>query len=160
MQENNNNENNVVDPIKDRRDLGDKTIDAVENFMNTTNHIEEHNKEDIKKHKTNAMLCYIPFVVFYFIITGKYKESNYLHFHANQGIVLTLVYVFAAIVANILKIVFSRESLIINDTPMIIDFVCYVLYCVGFLLTLFGIINVSNDASKELPVVGKFKILK
>ena len=106
------------------------------------------------------MLCYIPIIVLYFIVTGKYKESKYFHFHANQGLVLTLVYVFATIIANVLQIVFTKESMIINDTPMIIDLVCYVLYCVGILLTLFGIINVSNDSSKELPVVGHIKLLK
>jgi len=151
---------NVIDPVKDVRDLGDKTIDAVENFINTEDHAGEHNKEEMKKYKTSAMLCYIPLLVLFFVLTNKYKESKYFSFHANQGLITTLFWVFSVIASNVLKIIFTRESMILDNTPMLISFICYILYCASFALTLFGIINVANDASKELPVIGKMNILK
>ena len=54
----------------------------------------------------------------------------------------------------------TKDSFIINDVPGWVSFISYLLYCCAFLLTLFGIINTTNESSKELPVIGKFRILK
>ena len=151
---------NVVNNGPEGMDLGDKTIAAVENFMNTTDTASDYTLQDKKKNKTNALLCYIPLAVFYFIFTGKNKTSKYLGFHANQGLSLTLYYITAFAFSTLLKILFRKDSFIINDVPGWVGFISYVLYCIGFLLTLFGIINTSNESSKELPVIGKFRILK
>ena len=147
------NNNPEKDPI-------DKTISAVENFINTTDTANEYTVQDKKKNKTSALLCYLPFVVFYIIITGKYKNSKYLSFHANQGLNVTLFYVAAFAISNLLQILFKRDSLIKNDIPGWVGFICYILYCCAFLLTLFGIIHTTNESSKELPLIGKFRILK
>ena len=141
-------------------DLGDRTIAAVENFINTTDTASEYTAQDKKKNKTFALLCYLPLVVFYIIFTGKYKNSKYLSFHANQGLNVTLFYIAVFAFASLLKILFKKDSFIRNDVPGWVGFICYVLYCCAFLLTLFGIINTTNESSKEMPLIGKFRILK
>jgi len=141
-------------------DLGDKTISAVENFMNTTDTAGEYTDEDRKKNKANALLCYIPFVVFYFIFTGKSKNSKYLSFHSNQGLLVTFLYIVSFIITALLEVLFKKDSFIRNDIPGWVGFISYILYCISFLSTLFGIINTSNESSKELPIIGKFRILK
>ncbi|MBR4179006.1 MAG: hypothetical protein IKR57_06650 [Bacilli bacterium] len=156
-------EPSVVDntqPNSSEMDLGDKTIAAVENFINTTDTASEYTAQDKKKNKTFALLCYLPLVVFYIIFTGKYKNSKYLSFHANQGLNVTLFYIAAFAIASLLKILFKRDSYIRNDVPGWVGFICYVLYCCAFLLTLFGIINTTNESSKEMPLIGKYRILK
>ena len=50
--------------------------------------------------------------------------------------------------------------MIINDIPGWVSFISYLLYSASFLLTLFGAINTVNDSSKELPLIGKIKIIK
>jgi uncharacterized membrane protein len=153
---------NVVNPVAGGIyfNLADKTINAVENFINTNDHVNEHTKEEIKINKNNALLCYIPLVVFYFIFTGKYKKSNYLHFHANQGLNVTLCYLASIFVSELLRALFKREGFVLNTTPGWVSFISYILYCICFLLTLFGVINTVNESSKELPVIGKLNLLK
>ena len=151
---------NVVTPIVERRDIADKTIDAVENFMDTKDHKKEFTEEDIKKYKTNAIISYIPFVSLYFIIKNKYKESKYLEFHVNQGLTITLLYVAVFFVDRVVGAVFSSNSLVLNSTPGLISLVIYSLYFILLLAMFFGIINTSNGLSKEIPIVGKIKLLK
>ena len=66
------------------------------------------------------------------------KDSEFVRFHTNQGIVLFIAGVICAIVP-------------------IIGWIA----SIGVLvLMVFGLINVSNGDMKELPVIGKIKILK
>ena len=154
------NEEVTTAPVNEEKDLGDKTIDAVENIMITKDHSKEFNKEDVEKNKTNAILCYLPAIPFYFVITGKYKLSNYLRFHASQGITLTIFWIISIFVASLLETLFRRNNYLANDIPFFISIIVYSLYALCFLLSFFGIINTVNDSSKELPLLGKIKIIK
>ena len=158
---NDNLDNNQVNNEQvQEKDISDKVIESVDNIINTTDHISDYDKEDIKNHKTDAILSYIPFVPFYFVFTGKHKESKYLTFHANQGMLVTIVLIISIIVSILLKALFKRDSMIINDVPGIISFISYLMYSISIILMLFGMINTSNDSSKELPLIGKITILK
>ena len=156
----NNQTDNVVTPIVERRDLADKTIDAVENFVDTKDHKDEYENDELKKYKTSAILSYVPFVSLFYIIRGDYKKSNYLKFHVNHGLNITILFLATVIIEAIVSALFSINSLVINSTPTIISIIFYVMYFICFLLTLFGIMNTSNDLSKELPVIGKIRLLK
>ncbi len=142
------------------KNFGDKVGESFENFINTTDHDKEYDAEDKKKNKLEAIASYIPFVPLYFIITLKYKNSSYFKFHVNQGLLVTFCWVFSIFASLILSAIFKRESMIINDIPLWISLISYLLYCCSFLLTIFGIINTANESSKELPLIGKIKIIK
>ena len=158
MQENKNTEND--NQSNDNKDFADKTIESVEKFMNTKDYANLYTKEEMNKYKISAIVCYMPLVVFYFIITQKYKHSKYLFFHVNQGLNISILWVIVFIISGLLKSLFTVDSLIRSYLPGWISFIIYVLYCCSFFLSLFGIINTSNGKSKELPIIGKFKILK
>lgn len=153
-------EPSVVTPIVEKRDLADKTIDAVENFIDTKDHKDEYSSDEIKKFKMYASMSYIPFISLYFVVTNKYKESNYLHFHVNQGVILTILYVITFFINKIVTLIFSKDSLVLNSTPLLISIVIYAMYFICVLLMFFGIINTSNGLSKEFPLIGKIKIIK
>ena len=143
------------------KDMGDKIIEKVENFVNTTDYSDDYTKEDVKNNKTNAMICYVPLAVLYFLFTGKYKKSNYLFFHANQGLSVTIVWVIAFIISQVLSSVFSIKSLYVTAyTPGWVNLINYTLYFIALLLSAFGFVNTLNENSKELPVIGKIKLLK
>jgi len=152
----NNNQNNQIDT----RDNAQRTIDAVESFIDTPDHTKEYTQEDLKLYKTSAMISYIPFVCFYFILLGKIKSSNYLKFHVNQGLNITVIVTAVYFLDKTVTSFFSRDSLVLNSTPGIVSFVLYALYFICFLYILFGISNTSNDLSKELPIIGKIRLLK
>ena len=144
-----------------QKGVEDKIIEKVENFVNTTDYRNDYETEDVKKNKSNAMICYIPFVVYYFLFTGKYKKSNYLFFHANQGFSVTIIWVISFIISKVLGTLFAIKNLYVTAyIPNWVNAVSYSLYFIALLLSAFGFVNTLNENSKELPVIGKIKLLK
>lgn len=126
----------------------DKAANNFENFIASTNHENKFDKEEAFNYKTDAIISYIPFLSLYEVFINKWKKSEYLKFHVNQGLVLTLLW-FLSLVLN--RSYFSNTF---------ISFISYLLICACLLLSLFGIVNTNNGESKELPLIGKIKLIK
>lgn len=119
-------------------------IDLSEKFNelnNTADTTSEYDAQDIEKNKVMAVLAYILF----FIPLLAAKDSKFARFHTNQGLVLFLGGIIASVVAAI---------------PVIGWIVAPIAGLVITVLAVIGIINALNGKAKELPVIGKFKILK
>ena len=110
-------------------------------FNNTADTTSEYDAQDIEKNKVMALLAYIIF----FIPLLAAKDSKFARFHANQGLVLFLGGIIASVVAVI---------------PVIGWIVAPIAGLVITVLAIIGILNALNGRAKELPVIGKFKILK
>lgn len=119
-------------------------IDLSEKFNelnNTADTTSEYDAQDIEKNKVMAVLAYILF----FIPLLAAKDSKFARFHTNQGLVLFLGGIIASVVAVI---------------PVIGWIIAPIAGLVITVLAVIGIINALNGRAKELPVIGKFKILK
>ena len=145
---------------KEEKDTEDKVIDAVEKFLNTENHITEHKELDVMGYKNKAVLCYIPFVVFYFLVTNQYKKNDYILFHVNQGTIITILWVLVFIITKFTSTQFRVQGLFVSRVPTIVSFFNYILFCIALLYSGFGFVNTINAHSKELPLIGKIKIFK
>ena len=110
-------------------------------FNNTADTTSEYDAQDIEKNKVMAVLAYILF----FIPLLAAKDSKFARFHTNQGLVLFLGGIIASVVAVI---------------PVIGWIVAPIAGLVITVLAVIGIINALNGRAKELPVIGKFNILK
>ena len=110
-------------------------------FNNTADTTSEYDAQDIEKNKVMAVLAYILF----FIPLLAVKDSKFARFHTNQGLVLFLGGIIASVVAVI---------------PVIGWIIAPIAGLVITVLAVIGIINALNGRAKELPVIGKFKILK
>ncbi len=110
-------------------------------FNNTADTTSEHDAQDIEKNKVMAVLAYILF----FIPLLAAKDSKFARFHTNQGLVLFLGGIIASVVAVI---------------PVIGWIIAPIAGLVITVLAIIGILNALNGKAKELPVIGKFKILK
>lgn len=110
-------------------------------FNNTADTTSEYDAQDIEKNKVMAVLAYILF----FIPLLAAKDSKFARFHTNQGLVLFLGGIIASVVAVI---------------PVIGWIIAPIAGLVITVLAVIGIINALNGRAKELPVIGKFKILK
>ncbi len=108
---------------------------------NTADSTSEYAPEDIEKNKVMAVLAYIIFLIPLLAA----KDSKFARFHTNQGLVLFIGAVIASVVAAI---------------PVIGWIVAPILSLAITVLAILGIVNVLNGRAKELPVIGKFKILK
>ncbi|MBP3696889.1 MAG: zinc ribbon domain-containing protein [Clostridia bacterium] len=108
---------------------------------NTADTTSEYDAQDIEKNKVMALLAYIIFLIPLLAA----KDSKFARFHANQGLVLFLGGIIASVVAVI---------------PVIGWIVAPIAGLVITVLAIIGILNALNGRAKELPVIGKFKILK
>ena len=113
----------------------------VTNLNNTADITDQFDKDDIEKNKVMGLLAYILF----FIPLLAAKDSPFARYHANQGLVLFL----AAILSSVILII-----------PILGWIIAPILSIVITVLAVIGIINALNGKAKELPIIGKFKILK
>ena len=113
----------------------------VTNLNNTADITEQFDKDDIEKNKVMGLLAYILF----FIPLLAAKDSPFARYHANQGLVLFL----AAILSSVILII-----------PILGWIIAPILSILITVLAVIGIINALNGKAKELPIIGKFKILK
>ncbi len=98
---------------------------------------------DIEKNKTMAGLAYILF----FLPLVACPDSPFGRFHANQGLLLLIL----AIAGN----------LILGLVPVLGLLLLAPLYSIFVLvLLLIGLLNGLNGRAKELPLIGKFRLIK
>lgn len=123
-----------------------------DNFNNTTDTTADFEAEDIATNKTNAILAYLGIFILIPIFA---KGSKFAQYHANQGLVLILGGIAAGIAVEIVDYMLSLISLgfIALILKVAVSFAC-------FWLWICGILNASNGKAKELPIIGKFRLVK
>lgn len=110
--------------------------------------------EDIEQNKGMAILAYLSFLALIPLLTN--KESKYLRFHTNQGLLLCI--------SEVIFII-GYYILVVLSMGISFQFMLFVssLWFVGLIfpvLSIIGIINVANGKAKEVPIVGKYRLLK
>jgi uncharacterized membrane protein len=107
-------------------------------------------KKDAEDNKIMGILAYlgILFLVPYLAA----KESPFARFHANQGCVLFIVAIALWIVSTICAF--------IPYIGWLLSLLIWLLYMGIFVLMIIGIINAVKGEMKQLPLIGKYTILK
>jgi uncharacterized membrane protein len=108
--------------------------------------------DGISDHKMYAILGYIlPFLFFLPLLSESSKNNPFARFHANQQLILLIILVAIHFVLN-------------NIIFMVLGPIWYMfmplLNLAVLVLVILGVINAAQGTMKELPVVGKFRILK
>lgn len=98
---------------------------------------------DIEANKMMALLSYLIF----FIPLLVAKDSPYAKFHANQGLTLFLAGVIVSIAGSIIPFL---------GWFLILPIGCIIVAVLGVI----GIINAWKGLAKELPIIGKIKLIK
>jgi uncharacterized membrane protein len=108
--------------------------------------------DGVGENKLFAIVGYIlPFLFFIPLLQESSKNNAYAKFHANQQLILLILWIIVQfVVSNVLFgiIGWSTYSL------MSILNLCLLV------LVIMGVINAAQGQMKELPLVGKFRILK
>ena len=137
-------------PAPQQADFGAKMA-ALNNTADTT---AEFDKADIEQNKGMAILAYFGPLVLIPILAA--KNSKFARYHSNQGLVLLIAAVIYGIAYGILSTIIYAISWRLGFIVSIIGLVS-ILFTV---LAIIGIINAVNGRAKELPIIGKYKILK
>ncbi|WP_455671624.1 zinc-ribbon domain-containing protein [Phocaeicola sp.] len=131
------------------------------NLHNTTDSTADFDKADIEQNKVMAILSYFGILVFIPIFAA--KGSKFARYHANQGLALFIAMIGWWIVDYILTMLLRSllwRGLGLWEIYSLCGTVLNLVYIVFTVLAVIGIINALNGKAKELPVIGKYKILK
>ena len=121
-------------------------------MLNTPDFTKDFDQNEVTQYKWQAILAYVP--PLFFIALCATNGSKYGRFHANQGLLLTILYAAVSVVVAIMDIIFG-----IIGVSFIGD-IFKVLELVPVLLMVFGIVKTAKRNSVELPLIGKFRIFK
>ncbi|MBQ9133136.1 MAG: hypothetical protein IJX64_01235 [Clostridia bacterium] len=116
-------------------------------ILNTPDTTAEFDQNDIQQNKVMAVLAY--FGLLFLVPLLAAKESKYAKFHTNQGLVLWIAGLIAGVVSSILAVI-----------PVVGEILGALISLVMFALMIIGIVNAATGKAKELPVIGKIKLLK
>ena len=115
---------------------------------------EECNKRDVGNSRIIAVLAYLGIlVVVPFLVE---KKTEFVRYHVGQGITLFMLEVIYGIVYQFL----TAAVLLISWRPY---FIVRIVGCTAVIFPVFaliGIMNVVNGQEKELPVIGKIRLMK
>lgn len=139
-----------------------QTIDSVaQKLGNTADHSAEYDKIDAEANKAIALLSYFGILVLVPIFAA--KHSPFVRYHANQGVVLLLAMLGYSIADGIVTAILRAilyKGLGLWSIYSMCSSIINLLY-VGFtIFAIIGIINVLNGRAKDLPIIGKYRVLK
>ena len=126
----------------------------LQNLNNTADTTAEFDAQDITSNKAMAILAYFGPLVLIPIFAA--KQSKFARYHSNQGLVLLIASILYGIAYSILSSIILAISWRLYFIVSIIGLVSIVIT----ILAIIGIINAATGKAKELPLIGKFKILK
>jgi len=110
---------------------------------------------DIAQNKAAGGLAYL--WVLFFLPLVMCPQSRYGRFHANQGLLFLIFWVILAIVGNVVSwlLLFGGWHLY-----FISSIVWVIIWLFNLLLFITGLINGFTGKARELPIIGKFRIIK
>jgi uncharacterized membrane protein len=118
----------------------------------------EVDADDADKNKIFGILSYIPIPIPIWWLVGLLaaKESPFAKYHANQGLVLAIVWLALSIVLWFVDGIFA-------SLPSILYFIFTILklvYIAPLILAIIGIINAAAGKCVPLPFIGGVKLIK
>ena len=105
---------------------------------------------DVQK-KVVCALTYL-FGILFFLPLIVYPDDDFAKFHTNQGLIVLLVSVIGGAVFGILTM--------LPVVGLVFTILSSLFGVVMLVACIFGILNVVREEKRELPVIGKFTIIK
>ena len=137
--------------------------DKLQNLNNTADTTADFDATDIQQNKFMAVLAYLG--ILWLIPFFGCKQSRYVQYHCKQGFNLMLLDIAYIIISSVLSSVIKTKRYFYgiyygSYTPGWLTTILWLVSIPIAVLAILGIINAINGKAKELPIIGKFKILK
>lgn len=123
-----------------------------DNITDTEDHTASCDEADIEDNKILSLFAYLGILILVPIFVA--PESKYTKFHVSQGVNLII----AELVVSVLTAITSF-FVWVPLLPEIMGAVASIAGVVLSVLIIIGIINAVTGKAKELPIVGKWKIV-
>lgn len=131
-------------------DFGARAEEAFNKFNDTKDDTSAFDPADIESNKAMGILSYLSWLVLIPLIAA--PKSPFARFHANQGLILAIIEIAFGIVLGALSL--------IPVIGIVFNIILSLLWLVFLLFTILGIVNAANGKAKELPVIGKIRLIK
>lgn len=132
-----------------------KAEQAFQSFHNTPDETAAYARQDIDQNKTTALFAYLFILII--LPIAKMKDSPFCKFHANQGLTLLIAEVAWSIVYTILTRIFWIVSWVLGSIMSAILSLVWLAFLVFIIL---GIVNAAQGKAKELPLIGKIRLIQ
>lgn len=135
----------------------------VRDWNDTDDTTNQFYPEDIRSNKGMAVLSYLGILVLIPIFAA--SHSRFARYHANQGLVLFIFSAAYGIVRSIAMgilwcVLGGWATWPFNMAYHIVNGATGLVGIVFFIYMILGIVNAANGRAKELPIIGKIRILK
>lgn len=131
---------------KAEKETAEENPKIVKAFTETKDDTGDFTKEDIEENKVISLFAYIG-LLFLVPLLGASK-SRYARYHTNQGLVLFICEVILGALVAILLLI-----------PVVGKIFSIVFSAVCVIFMVLGIVNAVQGKAKELPFIGKIKLL-
>lgn len=115
--------------------------------------------QEVKKNKLMGVLSYLDILVLIPLFAGD-KNSQYVRFHSNQGIILFIMNTILDILDGEQIAAFGTAWHSIRMMSKTLNTVIDIAQFAVFILMVMGIASACDGKRKPLPLIGKIKILK
>ncbi|MBQ5953474.1 MAG: zinc ribbon domain-containing protein [Lachnospiraceae bacterium] len=115
-----------------------KAAETLKDLTDTPDTTDHYDPRDISENKLMGILCYLS--ILWLIPFFAAKDSPFVRFHLNQGLLVLIV---------------GIASSILHFIPV----VGWVVSVAAFALAVIGIVYVCQGKVQELPLIGKYKLL-
>ena len=139
-------------PVASSGDFTEKVNQVIGEIQNTDDYSNYFHPADIQQNKGISILSYIGILLLIPLFAK--KDSPYTRFHVNQGIALFLTQFIFNGVIGVLRSVF--RGTVLSPIVSILGLVSLAFV----VLMIIGIVNAAGGRAKELPLIGKLRILK
>jgi uncharacterized membrane protein len=120
---------------------------AFKKFNDTGDYTDQFDPADVAANKTISILAYLGLLFLIPLLAA--PQSQYARYHSNQGIVLCIA-----------DIIVSVALAIVGWIPVIGWIISSVLGIAVTVMMIIGIINAATGKAKDLPFIGKIRLLK
>ncbi len=107
----------------------------------------QYDPNDIRQNTAMAVLSYIAILFLVPLLAA--PQSPYARFHANQGLVLFIAEAILGVVVSICSFI-----------PIVCWIVSGVVSLISLIYMILGIVNAASGKCKDLPIIGKIRIIK
>ena len=137
-----------------------KKIEALNDTPDSSN---EYSYDEIEKNKILALFSYIGLLILIPIFAA--KDSKYAKYHIGQGLILLIFSLIIYVVTTIIGAVGGATAVLVGGNlgaliALPFNLIGTLLGLVPLPFMIIGIINAVTGKAKELPIIGKYKILK
>lgn len=140
--------------------MSDNTENKFSQLNNTADTTENFDPKDVEQNKTLSLFAYLGILILIPLLGA--KESKFARFHCNQGLILLIALIGWGVVQNVLMAIF--RAILLNGALWriysLMGTVLSLVYIVFTVLAIIGIVNALNGKAKELPIIGKYRLLK